>query len=145
MIRQLWTYSKWDSPFSSLVTIWYWKHDLHIKPTLYWGFIKKGSDTVEWGGRQGPPCISTAAFAQSFQGRKKERTGGTTTTTTAAHGGRYSGDCMLNAAAAAAAARRTACTRPLCSSERSSSKSCNLPEGQGPSASPDTNIFIICK
>ena len=94
------------------------------------------------GGRQGPPCISTAAFAQSFQGRKKERTGGTTTTT-AAHGGGDSGDCMLNAAAAA---RRTACMRPLCSSERSSSKSCNLPEGQGPSASPDSDIFIMfCK
>ena len=96
------------------------------------------------GGRQGPPCISTAAFAQSFQGRKKERTGGTTTTT-AAHGGGDSGDCMLNAAAAAVA-RRTACMRPLCSSERSSSKSCNLPEGQGPSASPDSDIFIMfCK
>ena len=103
------------------------------------------------GGRQGPPCISTAAFAQSFQGRKKERTGGTTTTTAAApvaaHGGGDSGNCMLNTAAtAAASARRTACMRPLCSSERSSSKSCNLPEGQGPSASPDPDIFIMfCK
>ena len=104
---------------------------------------------MEWGGRQGPPCISTAAFAQSFQGRKKERTGGTTTTAAAAaaHGGGDSADCMLNTTAvAAAAARRTACMRPLCSSERSSSKSCNLPEGQGPSASPDPDIFIkFCK
>ena len=108
-------------------------------------FYPKRFDTVEWGGRQGPPCISTAAFAQSFQGRKKERTGGTTTT--AAHGGGDSGNCMLNTAAtAAASARRTACMRPLCSSERSSSKSCNLPEGQGPSASPDPDIFIkFCK
>ena len=77
--------------------------------------------------------------------RKKERKNGGNNNDGGGGGG-DSGDCMLNTAAAATSARRAACMRPLCSSERSSSKSCNLPEGQGPSASPDPDIFIMfCK
>ena len=114
-------------------------------------FNLKSFDTVEWGDGKGHlASLLLHLHNHSKEERKKERTGGTTTTAAAAHCARSdggdSGNCMLNTAAATAAARRTACMRPLCSSERSSSKSCNLPEGQGPSASPDPDIFIMfCK